>query len=243
MVRISRLVLTTVLAVVAGAAPFASGSASAATGFDLYALRSPGLHINTGSCRSVAVTAKTTAGPDVTDVSANVDLWLGNKQVDSAMLTPVNGDPRTLAGDFYFCPNLDAPGRYRLGSSEVDWTDQNYNDSTFIDDSRGTMVIKQATRARVTGSRTGATRTFHAHCVYFGAGYSNSWVPYPKGTKVSLQRRSAAGTGSWRNIATHRVARHGNVSFSLRAGKPFQYRVSSAGTARSWPMVSAPLIK
>jgi hypothetical protein len=134
-------------------------------------------------------------------------------------------------------------GKYRLGDSEVHYWDHDHYDGTFIDTSRGAMTIKQAVRARsFTASRYGAQRTFSARMQYFGAGGS-SWLNYPKGTRVTLQRQAKNGTGSWKWVDTNQVQARGRVSFTLRAARVFQYRLTSRSTARSWNLATAPLTK
>lgn len=244
-----RALATTVTAAVVTLAPMSVSPAHAAAAFDLYGLRSPGLHITSGSCRHITVTASTDAPASVADVDATVDLWRGTEQVDSVDLTPVNGDVQNLSGDYYFCPGIDEPGKHRLGTTEVTWYDQDYNSASFIDGSRGTMIAKQATHSSLSATRSGARRTFYAHGTYFYCGWNwagnlnNGWHNDPAGVNVTLQRRPRSGVGQWKNLATHRTNSRGRTTFSTTASRVFQYRVVIAGSAHSWRGASAALTK
>lgn len=225
-----------------GAMLITATPAHAAGAFDLYALHSPGLHVNSNSCRDVQVTAKTTADPtQVEDIWATVDVWRGNKQIDNLDLEPVNGDVDQLAGQYYYCPYLDGVGRFRLGSTEVEWYDVNYNDTSFVDDTTGGMVIKQATRDKFSATRSGARRTFYSHASFFAVGYG--WSHFPKGYRVTLQRRPADGSGAWKSIQSQRTNKRGNTTYIVRAAKKHQYRVVRPSTTRSWNLVGPVLTK
>lgn len=219
-----------------------SGPARAAGDFDVFALRSPGLHINSGSCRYIAVTARTNASSSIEEVDAEVDLWLGGANVGSVSLSS-GADVRHLSGRYFFCPGLEEPGAYRLGPSQVSYYDYDYNSGDFVDDSRGTMVAKQATRASWSVVRQGKVRTFSLRAQYFDASWEDSWQPFPKGTKVRLDRRRADGTGAWTKVAVTRIGKQGRSTISVRANKVFQYRLANPGTARSWRLVSSTLRK
>lgn len=238
----TRIVAATAATLAAAGTILTAGTpAQAASRFDVYALRASNLHVNSNSCRNVHVTASTTAGSSVEDIWAEADVWHGNQQTDSVWLEPVHGNVNRLAGNFYYCPSLDGVGQFRLGSTAVDWYDGDYNDRSFADNSTGKMVIKQATRARFTASRSGARRTFRAHAVYFGVGYG--WIHFPKGVRVTLQRRPAKSSGPWKSVQSQRTTKSGNVTYTIRASKTHQYRVVSAATTRSWNLAGPVLTK
>jgi hypothetical protein len=222
----------------------ATVASAAATDFDIYNLASPGLRIVTGSCRYIPVTARTTAPDYVADVDATVDLWRGGSYKDNVTLHRDTMDPQLLVGRYYFCPGIDEPGTYRLGETEVSWNDADYTlDGTFIDETTSSMVAKQATRAYLSGTKSGSLRTIKARAQYFGAGFDSQWYHYPKGTRVNLQRRAANGTGTWRFVTSRRTDARGAVVFQVRAGKAFAYRVVAAGTARSWALASGSIVR
>src|SRR4051794_29962389 len=151
--------LTSVAAVLASVATplVVTAPAQAAGSVDLYNLRSPGLHVNSGSCRDVTITANTTAGPDIEEVDAEVDVWLGGKNVGTASLS-ASADPSHLRGTYFYCPGLDGVGKFRLGDTQLSWFDTDFNDGSRVDGSRGSMTIKQATRGHIAASRRGRTR-------------------------------------------------------------------------------------
>jgi len=96
-------------------------------------------------------------GPDyVADVDATVDLWRGGSYKDNVTLHRDTMDPQLLVGRYYFCPGIDEPGTYRLGQTDVSWSDADYTlAGTFIDETTGFMVAKQATRAYLSGMKSG----------------------------------------------------------------------------------------
>lgn len=230
--------LTAVLMLAGGIAVTSAGSASAVDDgpFDVYAIKSPGLAVSSGSCRYVSVSARSSAdSATVESVEAEVDLWNGGDYLSSVSLSSVEGDPTRLTGRYYYCP-YEGVGIMRLGPSQVSYWDWDYNSGDFVDSSRGSADIRQATKSGLDVQRTGNYRKFVARPKYFATGWVEEWTRFPKGTLVKLQRRPASGSGSWTKVAADRVDRTGRAVFSLRAAKRFQYRVVHPGTKNSRPL-------
>ncbi|KQY63500.1 MULTISPECIES: hypothetical protein [unclassified Nocardioides] len=239
--RLRSLAATIVIALTLGGAVAVSPSSPAAAAddgpFDVYALKSPGLAINSGSCRYVSVTARTNADTSyIDDVDAEVDIWNGNAYLGSVSLYPVSGNPTVLAGRYFYCP-YEGVGVMRLGRSQVSYYDYDYNSGDFIDTSSGRLDIRQATRSTLDVQRTGQLRRFTAKPRFFSAG-DDAWHRFPKGTSIRLQRRAANGAGVWRVVKSERVDRTGKVVIAVRPSKRFQYRVIHPGTKNSRPMAS-----
>lgn len=229
-----------------GALSFAPSAVSAAAAtaegpFDLYALRSPGLAVTSGSCRYVSFTARSTAGELIESVDAEVDIWNGGDYLSSVSLSSVDGDPTRLTGRYFYCP-LEGVGVMRLGPSQVSYYDYDYNSGDFMDSSRGQADIRQGVRSAIGVRRAGSVRTFTARPKYFATGWSDEWTRYPKGTPLRLQRRGPAGTGSWSRVATAKVDGSGKAVFSVRAAKRFQYRVVANGTKNSRPLLGRGIV-
>ncbi len=87
--------------------------------------------------------------------------------------------------------------------------------------------------SRLTGRRQGKVRKFQAVGQYFDTGVSR-WLRDPKNVRVTLQRRPASNTGSWRRVKVARTNKKGVATFRVVAQGTYRYRVVSAGTARSW---------
>jgi hypothetical protein len=205
--------------------------------FDVYALRSPGLAVSSGSCRYVGFTARSTADASFESVEAEVDIWNGGSHLGSVSLASVAGDPTRLTGRYYYCP-YEGTGIMRLGPSQVSYWDWDYNSGDYVDTSRGTVDIRQATRSPLEVRRTGQLRKFIGRPKYFAGEWASEWTRFPKGTLVKLQRRPANGTGTWRTVLGGRVDRTGKVVISTRASKRFQYRLVHPGTKNSRPLRS-----
>lgn len=234
---------STVAAITAAAAALLALGASPASAaddgpFDLYALRSPGFAVDTGSCRYVPFTARTTAGAEVASVAASVDIWNGREHLGSVDLTSDDsGDPTRLSGEYYYC-DYEGVGVMRLGDTEVTYYDVDYNSGSFIDTTRGSVDIRQAVRTSFSGKRAGATRSFLARPLYFEAGWSEAWTRFPEGTVLRLQRRAASGKGTWTKVAAAKVDARGRAAFKVSAPRSFQYRVVASGTKHSRALTS-----
>lgn len=222
-----------VVSSVAAATLIAPPAAQAAGSFDVYDIRAESVRVNFDGCRNVTITARTDAPSWITDVDAYVDVRVNGGHVDEVWLEEYPSVNR-LRGHYFYCPNLDEVGTYKLGPSQVTAYDDDWNGEHFIDRSTGTMLIKQATRAKVTATRSGNLRKFTVRPRYFSVGYG--WYRYPTGQRVHLQRRPANGSGVWKRVDTARVDKRGTARLQKRAAKSFQYRVTSPGTARSWSL-------
>lgn len=220
--------------------------ADAGNPFDVYSLRSVGLHVNSGSCRNVRVYASTNAAPDFQDISAEVDVWRGGTYLGTASLSG-SGRSGLLAGSYFYCPSLDDVGSFRLGDSEVSWEQYDddfnyYNSGDFIDRSRGRMVVKQATRISITGRRTGMTRSFKVGGAYFPAG-ADHWYRFPAGSAMRLQARPVGSQGAWKFVKAGKTNKLGQATLRVKRSGKYTYRVVSSATSRSWGGVSRALTR
>jgi len=218
-------------------------TANAAYGvYDLYDIQATDYHINTGSCRYIAVTARAASVPQpLNEVTAQVDVWLGGSSIGSVSLTS-GADVTSLSGRYYFCPGLDAPGTYRLGPSNVSYEDTNYDDYDFVDQTTGVMKALQSTSLKnFSVKKKGNKRTFKVKGTYFGAGFGSKYMSFPKGTKIQLQRQTSSG--SWKFVKTAKVGKHGVATFVITSKKKAKYRAVDKGTVRSWPATSKTLSK
>lgn len=239
----SKRVLTGVIAavVLAVSAPSAA-NADAGNPFDINTLVGANHRVISGSCRDIVVTARTNAAWDYQDISASVDVWRGATNVGTADLERVAGTS-LLRGSYFYCPGLDDVGTFRLGDTSVDWgqydNDFNYyNSGSFLDTSRGRMVVKQGSYVTLTATRKGMKRTFRAHAAYFPAGTS-SWSHFPKGIAIALQRQGASGKWAW--VRSAKTDRKGNAKLVVkRAGT---YRAVSPTTTRTWGATSRALTR
>jgi hypothetical protein len=208
--------------------------------FDLYALTGRALHVNSGSCRNIAISARINAASDYHDIYAEVDVWRGNSYQGTASLEG-EGASHRLTGSYYYCP-YEGLGTFRLGQSEVSWSQYDddwnyYYDGEFTDTTRGTTIVKQASRVALTGKRQGKVRKFQSVGQYFDTGVSR-WLRDPKNVRMTLQRRPASNTAAWRRVKVVRTNKKGVANFRIQAKGTYRYRVVSAGTTRSWLGIS-----
>ncbi len=211
--------------------------------FEVWGLTGPGLHVNSGSCRNVTVNAMTNAALDYQTIDAEVDVWRGAEHLGSASLSRV-GQSNRLRGTYYYCPWLDDVGLFRLGDSEVSWEryddDFNYYESgSFVDTSRGSMVLKQSTRLALSGKRQRQLRKFRANGSYFGI---EQWYRFPKGVRLSLQKQPS-GAATWQWVKTAKTNRKGVAKFRVKTRAVYRYRVVMSATSRSWGATSRVLVR
>lgn len=210
--------------------------------YDLYAIQAVDYHINTGNCRYINVTARAAQVPGpIQEVSAEVDVWLGGDSIGSVSLRS-GADVTSLSGRYYFCPGLEEPGTYRLGPSQVTYEDEDYNDFTFVDQTTGVMKALQSTSLKnFSAKKKGSKKTFNVRGTYFGAGFASGYASFPKGAKLTLQRKTSSG--SWKYVKAAKVGRKGRATFVIKAKEKATYRVYNKGTVRSWPATSRTLTK
>jgi hypothetical protein len=117
--------------------------------------------------------------------------------------------------------NIDAPGRYRLTSGDVQVYRHDYRrvDSDWRDTS---MIVKRDSRFVATRGGGGTVSGRAERYTKFG------WRGYRDST-VALQR---GGRQHWHTVATRRADAHGRVHFS--AGRGARYRLSFSKSARVW---------
>ena len=199
--------------------------------------------MNSGSCRYIPVTATTNAAWDYQEIDVEVDVWRGGSYLGTADLERVGKSSR-LSGSYFYCPNIDDVGSFRLGDSQVSWEryDDDYTyyyDGDFTDSSRGSMVVKQAAGVALSATNKGKTRKFRATASYFGI---ERWYRFPKGQRLFLQRQASA-SGAWQTIKSAKTKRKGLAKFKVKTASTFRYRVVSQATSRTFASASRVVTK
>lgn len=238
--------LAAIISLIAGAFLAISGTtAHAEGGYDLWGLSGTDRVVKSGSCRTITVTASTSI-PASYGPRADVEVWLRGDYIES--LTLRSAGSGSLRGQFTHCPSLDGVGRFRLGPSEVTFSDDDFNDYAFEDNSKGYFDAKQASRfTKVKSSRKGSVVTIKSNPQFWGSVPPEAWFPSKREytTKKSrnkaafkLQRRNANGTGSWRTVKRAKAPKGKTLTFKVKAKKKAQYRVVSLETDRTFSSTS-----
>lgn len=224
-------VLATTVSLIAGAFLTVSGTTAHADNsyYDIWGIRGADRVINSDSCRYVTVTASTNINPDDL-LSVDAEVWRGSENVGTVSLDHTSAG--RLRGQYYHCP-YEGVGTFRVGPSEISMWTNDYDLNSHMDYSKGSFVVKQASRIRgVKSSRKGSTVTIKANPQYYATGWDSGWTAIntdstdkPKKKVFRLQRRNANGTGSWRTIKRAASQKGKTLTLKVKASKKAQYRV------------------
>lgn len=218
-------------------------SASAASGYDLWALSAANRVVSSTACRYVKVTARTNA-PDGDNLLATTEVWLDGEFIDEVVLR--SAGPGRLAGNFRHCPREHYVGEFRLGPSEVEYLDEHDLVEAFVDNSRTRFKAKQAARfTAVKAVRKGKTLTVTARPQFYGIGNDRTgWAPatqkyrrgkYKTNTAFRLQRLTSTG---WKTVKTARAPKTKTLTMKVKAKRSARYRLVSNETLRTFSQTS-----
>lgn len=138
------------------------------------------------------------------------------------------------AADFDFTFDGDTAGSFRV----YDWErmgrytvygsahDYDYNELSVASTQ---LIIKRASRSKLTASRSGRLVTLKAVTKRYDGGYP-LWEGHRKAT-VTYQRYAR---GKWRNLDSLRVRSNGVTQLTVRKAKKSKYRVLVKESARVW---------
>jgi hypothetical protein len=218
----------------------ATSTAEADTGgitFAITSLQANDYTIRSGGCHYIPVVATHNAPPAVDDIDVEAEVWNGSKYVSSVSLSEAG--PGRLEGSYQYC-GYEGRGKFRLGPAEVSWYtwgSDDFRTGRFESNITTTFSVKQASRLsgfKVT--KKGKVRTFSVKGTFYYADGSR-WASFPKGEKVTLERRSTGG--SWKKVKTMKVGKHGKATAKVTTSRAAQYRVRDSATANSWGATSA----
>jgi hypothetical protein len=220
----------------------ATPTSASAAGFDLYDISAADFRVNTGNCRYITVTARSAADGRIEDVDASVDVWRGGQSIGSVSLSSAAGDPTRLSGEYFYCPDNDELGTFRLGPSRVTYWDYDYNDYKFVDDTTGSMKILQVSSLKnFAVKKKGNKKTFTVRGTFFNCGYESRYQSIPKGAKIVLQRQ--ASNGSWKYVKSAKVGKNKKATFVVKFSKKAKYRATFPETTKTWGSTSRTLAK
>ena len=229
-------------------APSASAADGTGDTFNIRSISVSDVHVRSTSCVNTPMSVTFDSGAargGETSVSADVEIWRGSRQVDTAF---VYGDPTptsstfTLRDSYLFCPWVDELGTLTAGPSQVDgsaydpeWYDT-LAEEQFTDYTRTRFHARQDSRTSLTATRLSGGRTrFTVVPSYFSVN-SSAWKRWGSKT-VTLQRLSS--TGSWVRVASVTTSRRGTGTKTISVARGKRFRVVTGGTSATWSSTSA----
>jgi hypothetical protein len=211
-------------------APTSNGGSGAGSGQppDVTSLHVPDVHVASGSCRYVPMSAVVTNGGSVNDV--DVQIWRGSSYLDDRDLSMTSAT--VASGSYFYCPNIDGLGAFRAGPSQIAW-DNGAAQQTKADATTATFRVKQAATAKIATDRSGRTVTITGRLRYYRV--SASGFVYAKKTILYLQKLSS---GTWRTVDHASTGKHAKAVFEVTSKKARSWRIVFHGSKTIWASVS-----
>lgn len=194
-------------------------------------LRTPApVVITSGSCKDVPIVYDFATTGTVQRIAVESEVWKGDQYLSStyAFVYPTEGGTQLEAS----VSNCGTIGTFRVGPTTGEWNNAEYDTLSVSNPGSVYYTARQGSRFKNTKIvRKGKVRTFYAKSQYFDSGLQR-WSNVPKGTKLSLERRTSSG--SWRFVKTSRAGSKGAVKIAIKTSKKADYRVTIKGTVRTW---------
>lgn len=211
-------------------APTSNGGAGANSGAppDVTAMHVPDVHVASGQCRYVPISATVSNGGSVGDV--DVQVWRGSHYLDDRNLKMISAT--AASGSLFYCPSLDGLGGFHVGPSQVSW-DNGSSEQSKTDATTASFRVRQSASVKVASARSGRTVTISGRLRFYSV--RSSGFVYAKRTTLYLQKLAS---GTWRTVDHASTGKHAKALFEEGSKKAHSWRVVFYGSNVIWACIS-----